>query len=347
MEIPIDVPIEHIRSFVVLCSHLGESSELIKNKLTILFGDKAPKKTFIYTWMNAINDGRNSFNDEPRSGRPVKHTELREIVQKIIEEEPFQSTRSISSQLGVNRESIRYILKEELNLRKFTCKYVPHILTPERRENRINCAMKMLETMKNDRAFKNIVTGDEAWFFLDNPVDGQWASSIDEVKKNVNRTIQSKKVMLTILWGIEGFYVVEALANKQKFDSDYFTSLLVKLKKNLHSMRRSKSMKKVYLHLDNAKVHTSRATVAKAEELGFKIMEHPSYSPDIAPSDFFLFGYIKEKLKNKNFETVDELMQEIYQILNDVDRETRLNVLQNWLHRLETVIETEGAYIEE
>jgi len=35
------------------------------------------------------------------------------------------------------------------------------------------------------------------------------------------------------------------------------------------------------------------------------VLEHPAYSPDLAPSDFFLFPKIKEIMKGRHFENTD------------------------------------------
>jgi hypothetical protein len=40
---------------------------------------------------------------------------------------------------------------------------------------------------------------------------------------------------------------------------------------------------------------------------GFTKMKHPPSSPDFAPRNFFLFGYIKEKLKDIVFSDEEEL----------------------------------------
>ena len=60
--------------------------------------------------------------------------------------------------------------------------------------------------------------------------------------------------------------------------------------------------RKMWLHLDNAKVHNSKLTSGKYDILGFKRAPHPAYSPDIAPSDFYLFGFLEEKLKEKKIQ---------------------------------------------
>ena len=43
----------------------------------------------------------------------------------------------------------------------------------------------------------------------------------------------------------------------------------------------------IFLHFDNARPHAAEHEV---DEMGFKKLPHPPYSPDLAPSDFFLFG---------------------------------------------------------
>jgi [histone H3]-lysine36 N-dimethyltransferase SETMAR len=40
-------------------------------------------------------------------------------------------------------------------------------------------------------------------------------------------------------------------------------------------------------------------TMAKLQELDFELLSHPSYSPDLAPSDFFLFLDLKKMLVGK------------------------------------------------
>ena len=42
-------------------------------------------------------------------------------------------------------------------------------------------------------------------------------------------------------------------------------------------------------HQDNARPHTSLVTRQKLRELGWEVLSHPPYSPDIAPSDYHQF----------------------------------------------------------
>jgi hypothetical protein len=47
---------------------------------------------------------------------------------------------------------------------------------------------------------------------------------------------------------------------------------------------------------------------------------HPPYSPDLAPSDFFLFAYVKRKLMGYRAESESELLVRIRVILAEIPR---------------------------
>jgi histone-lysine N-methyltransferase SETMAR len=55
------------------------------------------------------------------------------------------------------------------------------------------------------------------------------------------------------------------------------------------------------LLLDNARPHTALATQERIQQLQWELLEHPPYSPDLAPTDFHLFGPLKNHLGGKCF----------------------------------------------
>ena len=57
----------------------------------------------------------------------------------------------------------------------------------------------------------------------------------------------------------------------------------------------------VLLQPDDARPHVSPKTVATIRELVFECLPHPPYSPDLAPSDYWLFGDMKRPLRGKRF----------------------------------------------
>jgi hypothetical protein len=58
---------------------------------------------------------------------------------------------------------------------------------------------------------------------------------------------------------------------------------------------------------------------------------HPAYSPDISPCDFWLFGFLKEKLKEQELSTSDEIIEAIMTICNDVTSKDLQSVFSEWI----------------
>ena len=55
------------------------------------------------------------------------------------------------------------------------------------------------------------------------------------------------------------------------------------------------------LQQDNSRPHTSAVTTDAIERLGFTVLPHQVYSPDLSPSDFHLFHKLKKDLRGQNF----------------------------------------------
>jgi hypothetical protein len=72
---------------------------------------------------------------------------------------------------------------------------------------------------------------------------------------------------------------------------------------------------------------------------------HHPYSPDLAPSDFLLFGYVKGKLMGYRAETAFELLVRIRVILGEIPRETLNAVFLEWMERLQNCVQVDGEYV--
>ena len=76
----------------------------------------------------------------------------------------------------------------------------------------------------------------------------------------------------------------------------YYASLLHKLSDPVKEKRRGMLSRGIRLFHDNAPVHTAAVAKAAMKECGFKEIEHPPYSPDLAPSDYYLFSKLQKDL---------------------------------------------------
>ena len=68
--------------------------------------------------------------------------------------------------------------------------------------------------------------------------------------------ISSKKVMVTIIWGVFGFYVVDFKPPNTSYDSTYFVNnILIPLSEKREQIWSGSKKRKMWIHLDNSRIH--------------------------------------------------------------------------------------------
>jgi hypothetical protein len=73
---------------------------------------------------------------------------------------------------------------------------------------------------------------------------------------------------------------------------------------------------------------------------------HPLYSPDPEPSNPFLFGHVKEILQGTEFQTAEELLEAVVQMLSEIPLETLMATFHQWMERLQACNDGHGEYVE-
>lgn len=56
--------------------------------------------------------------------------------------------------------------------------------------------------------------------------------------------------------------------------------------------------KSVIFFRHNTRLHVAQQTLRKLKELKWEILQYPLYSPELAPSDFYLFRYLQNSELN-------------------------------------------------
>jgi histone-lysine N-methyltransferase SETMAR len=85
------------------------------------------------------------------------------------------------------------------------------------------------------------------------------------------------------------------------------------------------------LHHDNAPAHTALSVREFLASKQTTVLEHPPYSSDLAPNDFFLFSKIKEILKGRHFDDIDDIMSNTTAALNTIQQNQFQNCLKGGL----------------
>ena len=97
---------------------------------------------------------------------------------------------------------------------------------------------------------------------------------------------------------------------------------------------------------DNAPVHRALATQKKLAYVGFRFLDHPPYSPDLAPSDYQLFPGLKKQLKGRHFSCDAEVIAAAETWLGGQIFENFLSGLQKLEQQAKKCIELRGEYVE-
>ena len=108
---------------------------------------------------------------------------------------------------------------------------------------------------------------------------------------------------------MQGILFIDYLEKGRTINSEYYITLWMRLKEEI-AKKQPQMKEKVLFHQDNALCHKSIATRAKLHELHFELLPHPLYSPDLAPSDNWLFEDFKKMLQRKRFGSNEEVILE-------------------------------------
>jgi hypothetical protein len=77
-----------------------------------------------------------------------------------------------------------------------------------------------------------------------------------------------------------------------------------------------------------------------------KSAPHPPYSPDLAPSDFYLFGDVKRCLADLSFEDADRLLAALEGVLKDIEKVTLQALFLERMDSSRKCIATNGEHTE-
>jgi hypothetical protein len=146
---------------------------------------------------------------ENRSHEPTQWwaTTLDDIDAEILEalrKFPFSSVRTIGDSLGIPASTVDSHLVERIGFKNYILRWVPHMLTVELREKRVQLSTQLLQLLESQQriGFRDIVTGDESWILQHYDHRQIWCVSADEVPTKVSSTITAPESMLTVFLSV-------------------------------------------------------------------------------------------------------------------------------------------------
>ena len=113
--------------------------------------------------------------------------------------------------------------------------------------------------------------------------------------------------------------MLDFLAKKSTITVAYYANLLDQLRTVIREKRLGKLSKGILLQQDNARVHICKIAMDAVERNGYELIPHPAYSPDLAPSDYFLFPNLNKDIPGRHFRSNEEVVAAAEEWVRDKD----------------------------
>jgi hypothetical protein len=148
--------------------------------------------------------------------------------------------------------------------------------------------------------------------------------------------------MLFIWWNMEGIIHYELLERNLTITAERYCQQLLHLEEAIQQKRPGRPHGVILQH-DNARPHTANMTKAAIHKLDWEILPHPSYTPDLVPSDYHLFTSLSNNLQGVSFNNA-ELQNWLDDFFADKPADFLKRGIKNLPERWEAVVNN-GEYI--
>ena len=285
---PID-PVEY-RSVIKFFVLRKTSSDKIKEMLNETYGCESPSKPTIHRWINEFKSGRESVFNNDKPGRPLEIDNAGKFsqIEKLVKEQRRITVKSLAAAINVSIGSCHSLLGE-MGLRKLCSRFVPKFLSPELQDRRRQACLENLTLFEElgDSFLLNIITEDETPLSLYAPESkrdsAEWKFPNEKPSLKLRAgTSHRRCLMLSVFW--DAIIMVDFAEANVTLNSVYYCNML----KQARSRRRKTRNCNLWLLHDNAPIHSASRVNETLDNCSLKKMSHPAYSPDLAPSDFFV-----------------------------------------------------------
>ena len=173
---------------------------------------------------------------------------------------------------------------------------------------------------------EEIVTGDETWIYHFQPdskaKNKVWVSFEGNRPVIAGRCKTSNRMLYAIFFDSKGPVLHIPVPKGNSVTGKFYReSVLTQLVDFYQKRRLRTNVRRIKLLHDDAPAHKSATVLEYQEESGLDVLDHPPYSPDLSPCDFWLFPRLKEMLAGHSFESRCGIGSAVYQCLQHIPKE--------------------------
>lgn len=179
--------------------------------LTVAYGEATLDRSNVYRWYKMFSEGREDVNDEERAGRPSTSRTDEKIneVEKMVLANRRITVREVAEDLNISIGSCHSIFINDLGMRRVAAKFVPKLLNCDQKQQRMNNANEMLNSVRDDQnLLQRVITGDESWVYgydvETKAQSSQWKLPHEPRPKKARQVRSNVKVLLTVFFDCRG-----------------------------------------------------------------------------------------------------------------------------------------------
>ena len=127
----------------------GQSATQIHDRMLKIYGEQCPSKATIYNWINEFKRGRTSVTNVPPPGRPktVSTAETLSTLEKLVMSDRRFKLSQLAMSMGIPKTTIYRMLTEDLGMKKVSARWVPKLLSPAQKQNRVEICNENLDPL--------------------------------------------------------------------------------------------------------------------------------------------------------------------------------------------------------
>jgi [histone H3]-lysine36 N-dimethyltransferase SETMAR len=295
-------------------------------------------------WFSRFRSGNYDLRDVKRKVRKVQFDD--NVLLSLLKQDNRVTIMEFAKFLYFSHSTVHRHLKKLGKICKLET-WMPHELSENNKMMRLNVCNFLYSRFIQSSFLDRVVTGEEKWIFYKNiKRKRHWVNAKESPCIQVEPSLNSKKILLSVWWDVNVMIFFNLLPVNQTINSEIYCKHLESLNQALRE-KRPQLIKgdRIILQHDNARPHIAEMTRNKIRELGWEILPHPPYSPDLAPSDYHLFRSLEHFLRGKIFTSEAELETNLWAFFESKPREFYRRGMEKLIERWHNVISNNGRYI--
>lgn len=324
---------------------LGHSASAATRNINKAWGKNTLSERTAQWWFSKFRSGDTSLENEER-GRPETLVDD-DKLKALVEADKRKTVRDLAADFNVDISTISRHLMSIGKVKKLD-KWVPHELNENQKNRRFEISSSLLLRNKSDPFLARIITCDEKWILYDNRRrSAQWLD-VDEAPKHMPKpNLHPKKVMVTVWWSATGVIHYNFLKPGETITAEkYCQEIEVVHQKLLKAQPALVNRRGPILLHDNARPHVSQITYRKLNELGYEILPHPPYSPDLSPTDYHFFKHLDHFIREKIFTNETTVKNVFKEFVETRSPEFYRNGINKLVSCWQKCVDSNGAYFD-